>query len=82
MGSFPLAVEASLSDASCWLPIDPEHRDGTTSWRLGFITETGMGHVNFGFRKEQELDWDLRKFVLITIGFIRSCAGTHPRGAG
>lgn len=85
MRSFPWATEASLYTYELTTPLvgswlTPEQRDGSTSWRLDFITETDWGHVNFGIRKEQKLDWDLRKGVLIItqIGFIKSCAGTHP----
>lgn len=89
MGSFPRAVKSSLCARELTTPLNgfrltPEWRDGSISWKLSFIRETDWGHVNFGFRKEQKLDQDLRKGIHITtqIVFIRSCSGTHPGGAG
>lgn len=44
--------------------------------------ETYRGHVNFGITKEQKLDRDLRKGVLITtqICFIKACGRHMPQG--
>lgn len=45
------------------------------------MTETDGGHVNFGIPKEQKLDGDLRKGVLITtqISLIKACGRHTPQ---